>query len=223
MLKRYFSSSIGKKQTVAVTGFLLILFLIVHLAGNLLIYKGPEAINIYSHTLHSLGPLLWVMELGLTAIFVIHIVFTAMVVVENKKARPIAYSGKQGDTERSLATRLMPYTGTILLIYVISHLFDFTFADPTGADAFINGQNLGLYGLIVNEFSDPYHVLWYVVAMAAVGFHLVHAIQSLCQTFGWNHPTYTPFIKKMSLILGLLISISFAAIPVYVWLVIAPN
>ena len=220
MFKRYFSSSIGKKQTVAVSGLLLILFLIAHLAGNLMIYRGPEAINIYSHTLHSFGLLIRLAEFGLAGIFLIHIIFTAMVVIENKKARPTSYHGTDGYPQRSLATRLMPYTGTILLVYVISHLFDFTIADPNGADAFVNGQNLGLYGLIVNEFSNPYAVLWYLVAMAAVGFHLVHAVQSLCQTFGWNHPTYTPIVKKISMGFGILISLAFASIPLYVWLVL---
>lgn len=220
MIKRYFSSSIGKKQTVAVSGLLLILFLIAHLAGNLMIYRGPEAINIYSHTLHSFGLIIRLAEFGLAGIFLVHIIFTAMVVIENKKARPTSYHGHEGYKERSLATRLMPYTGTVLLIYIISHLFDFTFADANGAEAFVNGQNLGLYGLIVNEFSNPYAVLWYLIAMAAVGFHLVHAVQSLCQTFGWNNPIYTPMVKKISMVFGVLIAVTFASIPVYVWLVL---
>ncbi len=223
MLKKYLSSSIGKKQVVAVTGLMLILFLIAHLAGNLLIYRGPEAINIYSHTLHSFGPLLRVLELGLTAVFAIHIIFTAMVVIENKKARPIAYAGTPAESKRSLATRIMPYSGTIILFYIIKHLFDFTFVDTTGAEGFINGQNMGLYGVIVNEFSNLYDVSIYVIAMIAVGFHLVHAIQSVCQTFGWNHPVYTPIVKKISLVLGIIIAVSFAAIPLYVWFAIAGN
>ncbi len=214
-------SSIGKKQVVAVSGLLLILFLIAHLAGNLLIYRGPEAINIYSHTLHSFGPLIRLAEFGLAAIFIIHIVFTAMVVIENKKARPIGYAGGESYKQRSLATRLMPYTGTILLIYVISHLFDFTLANANGPGAFVNGQNLGLYGLIVNEFANPYEVLWYVIAMAAVGFHLVHAIQSVFQTFGFHNPRVTPIIKKAGYVLGILISVSFASIPIYVWLFVS--
>jgi len=218
MLGRYISSSIGKKQVVAVSGLLLILFLIVHLAGNLLIFGGPEAINIYSSTLHSFGPFVRIAEFGLALIFLVHIAFTAMVVVENKKARPVSYAGGQGYKERSLATRLMPYTGTVLLLYVITHLFDFTIADHTGSNAFFQGQNLGLYGLILNEFSNPYKVLWYLIAMAAVGFHLIHAIQSVAQSFGLNHPKWTPVLKNVSLILGLLISLSFASIPLYVWL-----
>ncbi len=220
-MRSWLMSSIGKKQVVAVSGLLLILFLIAHLAGNLLIYRGPEAINIYSHTLHSFGLFIRLAEFGLAAIFLIHIAFTAMVVIDNKKARPIGYIGGQPYKERSLATRLMPYTGTILLIYVITHLFDFTLANSNGPGAFVNGQNLGLYGLIVNAFANPYEVLWYVVAMAAVGFHLVHAIQSVCQTFGLNHPVVTPVLKKISFVLGVLISVSFASIPIYVWLFIS--
>ncbi len=220
MFRRYIKSSVGRKQIVAVSGLLLILFLIAHLAGNLLIFRGPDAINIYSHTLHSFGPIIRIIEFGLAAIFMIHIAFTAMVVIDNKKARPITYAGANGYPERSLATRLMPYTGTVLLIYIISHLFDFTLANPNGSDAFVNGLNMGLYGLIVNEFRNPYAVLWYVIAMTSVGFHLVHAVQSLCQTFGWNHPRYTPIVKKISFVFGVGIALSFASIPLYVWLVV---
>ena len=220
MLKEYFTSSIGKKQVVAVTGLLLVLFLIAHLCGNLLIFQGPEAINLYSRTLHSLGGLLWIARIGLLATFLLHITFTLMVVIENRKARPIAYQGSSS-SKRSLATRLMPYTGTILLAYVILHLFDFTLASQTGSEAFVNGQNLGLYGLIVNEFSEPISVLWYLLAMGAVGFHLSHGVQSVAQSFGINHPFYTPLIKKISVSLGVIIGIAFATIPLYVWLVVS--
>jgi succinate dehydrogenase / fumarate reductase cytochrome b subunit len=201
---------------------LLILFLIVHLAGNLLIYQGPEAINIYSRTLHSFGLFIKIAEFGLAALFLVHITFTAMVVIDNKKSRPIAYAGGSNYPTRSLATRLMPYTGMILILYVVSHLFHFTFPDASGPNAFVNGQNLGLYGLIVNQFGNTYSVVWYLVSMVAVGFHLVHALQSVFQTFGFNHPVYTPWIKRISFAFGILVSGAFASIPLYVWLVVRP-
>lgn len=223
MLKKYFTSSIGKKQVVAVSGLFLILFLIAHLAGNLFIYGGPEVFNKYAATLKSLGPVLVVIESVLTLIFVTHIVFTAMVVIENKKSRPVQYAAGTAYKERSLATRLMPYTGTVLLVYLITHLCDFTFSDPTTSVSVFAGQQLGLYGLVVHAFMNPLWVAWYVVAMIAVGFHLVHAFQSVMQTFGINHPYYTPFIKKFSLAFGIFISLAFSIIPLYIWLVVAPS
>ncbi len=218
---KYRCSSICKKQIVAITGLLLVLFLIMHLAGNLLIYKGPEAINGYSQTLHSLGGLLWVARIGLLAVFLTHIIFTILVVIENRKARPTPYEGGASYKQRSLATRLMPYTGTILLAYIISHLLDFTIVSKGGSATFINGQNFGLYGRIVNEFGELDAVLWYVIAMGAIGFHLAHGIQSVMQSFGWNHPVYTPLVKKMSVLVGTGIAVAFASIPIYIWLVIS--
>lgn len=223
MLKKYFASSIGKKQVVAVSGLMLILFLIAHLAGNLFIYGGPGAFNQYAATLESLGPVLVLIETLLTLVFVTHIVFTAMVVIENKRARPIQYAGGLASKERSLATRLMPYTGTVLLVYIITHLCDFVFADATSSASTFGGQQLGLYGLVVHTFMNPLKVVWYLVAMMAVGFHLVHAVQSVLQTFGINHPYYTPIIRKVSLVFGILIALGFSIIPFYVWLVVAPT
>ncbi len=222
MLKKYFSSSIGKKQTVAVTGFMLILFLIMHLAGNCFIYAGPETFNKYAATLESLGPVLKLIEWALTAVFAIHIAFTAMVVIENKKSRPVGYAASHYK-ERSLATRLMPYTGIILLVYICTHLFDFTFADTTTAISIFQNHQLGLYGLVVRSFMNPIKLVWYLIAMSAVGFHLSHAIQSLLQTFGVSHPAYTSFFRKLSLGLGVGIALGFSIIPLYVWFYIVPT
>ena len=202
---------------------MLILFLISHLAGNLFIYGGPEAFNKYAETLKSLGPVLLVVELLLTLVFVVHIAFTAIVVIDNRRARPVQYAGGLASKERSLATRIMPYTGVILLVYIITHLCDFVFVDTMSAASVFDGQQLGLYGLVVHTFMNPFKVLWYIVAMMAVGFHLVHAVQSVMQTFGLNHPYYTPIIKKFSLVFGILIALGFSIIPLYVWLVVAPT
>lgn len=217
MLKSYLGSSVGKKQIVAVTGIALVLFLIAHLAGNLLIYSGPEAYNGYSEKLHHLGALLWVARIGLLASFVLHFTFTALLVIQNKKARSQGYSQSLHPKTRSFAARLMPLSGVILFLYVISHLLDFTLTEPTVNNALVNGVDLGLYGLVVNTFKDPFDSLWYIISMFAVGMHLTHAIQSLFQTFGINNPVYTPFIKKVSVVFGLVIAVAFASIPVYVF------
>src|SRR3989338_2519619 len=123
----FYATSIGKKQIVAVTGLLLILYVIVHLAGNLLIFVGPEAFNNYAKKLANLRPGLYVIEIGLLFIFLIHIYITAILVMENYQARGQRYSVYHSRGDRSLATRLMPYTGTLLFAFIIYHLLDFTF------------------------------------------------------------------------------------------------
>lgn len=217
--QQYFNSSIGKKQLVAVSGLILILFVIGHLAGNLFIYGGPEVFNAYSKKMTDLRPALYVVEIGLFIIFIIHLYVTAWLVWENIQARGKGYAVYKPVGKRSLATRLMPYTGTAVLAFVIWHLWDFTFIEHTGPRSFMpDGAQRGLYAIVYNAFSNPLHSFLYIVAMIAVGLHLAHGVQSFVQTFGLNHPRYTPVIKKVSNTLGTLIALAYSSIPVYVLL-----
>ncbi len=213
----FFKTSIGKKQIVAATGLLLILYLIVHLAGNLFIYAGPYVFNGYADKLHSLRPFLYVVEYGLLFVFLIHMYFTVWVVLENINARQKKYAVYQPVGERSLATRLMPYTGTFLFSFIVWHLLDFTFMDQGGPRSIVsNGISLGIYGVVYNSFREPLHSAGYILARGCLGLHLSHGTQSFFQTFGFNHPRYTPLISKISNALGFLIAFGFSTIPVYV-------
>jgi len=216
MLKAYLSSSIGKKQIIAITGLMMAMFLITHLSGNLLMFKGPQALNSYSQMLHDLGGILWVARIGLLGAFVAHFSFTIALVIQNRKARGQSYSTSVNKKTRSFTARLMPFSGGILFAYIVIHLLDFTFTDVTAVNAMVNGEFLGLYGLVYNEFMNPFDSLFYIVAMMSVGFHLTHGIQSVMQTYGFNHPVYTPLIKKISVVLGSVIAVGFSSIPVYV-------
>ena len=153
----YLFSSIGKKQIVAITGLGLIFFVIAHLAGNLVIFLGPEAYNGYAKKLASLGPLLYLMRGGLIALFVIHIYFTILIIIENRKARPERYAIQKaaGEGDRSFATRTMALSGTIIFIFVIMHLRDYTFQEHHGPMSLVNGEDFGLYGLVINSFLNP--------------------------------------------------------------------
>lgn len=206
--------SIIKKQIVAVTGLGMVGFLIAHLSGNFLFYAGPKAFNDYAAFLHSLGKLLWVARIGLIVMFIVHIIFTILLVIENKKARSKNYALYQNHGEKkSLAVKLMPYTGSILLAYVILHLIDFTFPDKT---IYANG----LYELVSITLSQPIHALWYMVAMACVGFHLSHGIQSVVQTFGISNKAIMKTTRKLSLSLGVAVGVGFGSIPLYIMLFI---
>jgi len=209
-------SSITKKQIVAATGLALIGYVIAHLAGNLLIYRGPAALNGYAEFLVSLRPGLFFIELILLGIFLVHMYFTYLVVLENILARGTGYKVYKSVGERSWATRLMPYTGTVILAFVVWHIFDFTLTDHHGVRSVVDGQSLGLYGVVYNSFRDPVHSTLYIVAMICLGLHLSHAIQSCFQTFGFNHPKYTPYIEKASNFLGFIITAGYISIPGYV-------
>lgn len=202
---------------VAATGLLLVLFVIGHLAGNLFIYLGPEAFNKYAEKLARLRPGLYLIEAGLLAVFFVHLWLTAVIVIENRLARPIGYRIARAVGNRSLATRLMPWTGTVIIAFVIWHLIDFTFSDHGGPLSVLSdGRSYGLYGVVYNAFADPVHSALYIIAMIALGFHLSHGIQSFVQTFGFARPEHTPVVQRLSNGLGVFVAAAFSSIPVYV-------
>jgi succinate dehydrogenase / fumarate reductase cytochrome b subunit len=218
-ISTYYQSSIGKKQIVAVTGLLLNLFVIAHLAGNLFFYGGPEMFNAYSKKLTSLRPGLYVIEFGLLFIFLVHILTTLTLVLENLAARGKGYSVSRSVGQRSWATRFMSLSGTIIFAFVVWHLLDFTFVDHNGPRSILaDGKSYGLYGIVYNSFKDPIHSVLYIIAMIAVGTHLSHGIESIFQTFGYNNATYTPVIAQTGRILAFIITVAFSSIPIFVLL-----
>ena len=214
----YSISSIGKKQIVAITGLLLIVFLIGHLAGNLFIYGGADAYNAYAKKLASLRPALNGVEFGLLIVFLLHMYFTALVVIENIQARGGRYAVYKPVGERSWATRLMPYTGVIIVIFVIQHLLDFTFIDHDGPLSVMrDGVSRGLYGVVYNSFTNLGHSLFYIIAMMCLGLHLAHGIQSFFQTYGLLQNKMS-CVRQLSNAMALLIAFAYSSIPVYVFL-----
>ena len=214
MIKAYVASQIGKKQLVAITGLALVLFVFFHLSANLLLFLGPEVFNFFPELIHSTGPLLRILEAGLASVFIIHIILTIALVRQNRRARPVNYKFTE-QKERSLATRLMPYTGTILLLFLAFHINDFVLQDHSGIKSVVSGDSLGLYGLIYNAFENPLRVIFYILGVSSLGFHLSHGIQSVVQTLGYYHPNYTPIIKQASRAIGVTVAILFSSIPLY--------
>lgn len=220
LLHSYYQSSIGKKQIVALTGLILIIFVIGHLAGNLFIYLGPQAFNGYAKKLASLRPGLYLIEFALLGVFLLHMYTTALLVLENIRARgEVRYRVKHDQGQRSWSARLMTYSGIIVLAFVIWHLLDFTFVDHHGPRSILaDGKSYGLYGVVYNSFRDPLHSALYIIAMIAVGLHLNHGVESFVQTFGFNHPAYTPLLKKFSQLFSLVITAAYSSIPILILL-----
>lgn len=224
-------SSVFRKQVIAVTGLAMVGFLVAHLSGNLLIYAGPDAFNSYAEKLHALGPLLWVMRIGLIVSVALHVWLTITLVLENRKARPQGYAVDEPKGNRNIATVLMKYTGVFIIIFLCLHLYDFTFGNRSGPQSVIaglgNGESLGLFGLVWNSFKFTDPIGWirvpvYLIAVTGVGLHLSHGIQSVVQSLGFHHPRYTPLIRKASIAIGALLALGFGLIPVYVMLAPQP-
>jgi succinate dehydrogenase / fumarate reductase cytochrome b subunit len=209
-LTNTFWSSIGKKLMMAVTGIGFIGFLIGHLAGNLFIYGGKDAFNAYAEHLHSLGPLLTLVEAGLIVFVIIHVLTGVTLFWENLKARPVRYSVDKRAGGRTVGSATMPYTGILILVFVIFHLYNFTFSDKSQTT---------IYEIVSSAFSHPGYVLLYIVAMIIVAFHVSHGLWSAFQTIGASHPKYMPFIMKASIAFSLIIGIGFGFIPIYLSLI----
>ena len=211
-----FSSSIGSKFLIAFTGLALLVFLIAHLAGNLLFIAGPDAFNEYSHKLVS-NPLIYVAEIGLVAVFLLHIFKTVRMYVGSYAARPQRYAKKKWaktkneHSRKSISSTTMILTGTITLLFVVTHLLTFKY----GAYYETAEGIRDLYRLQLAVFSDPRYVAFYVVAMIVIIFHLWHGASSAIQSFGFNNPTWAPRFIVAGRVLAVAIGVGFAALPVY--------
>ena len=199
-------SSVGKKMLMALTGLGMIGFLAGHLLGNLMAFAGADAFNGYAAKLHSMQPYLSVFNIGLVTLALVHIAVGLTLFLENRRARPAKYQVFEDPGGRTLGSNTMPYTGALILIFVILHLVKFTFSDKSVTP---------IYQQMTATFSNPLWVIFYVAAMAVVAVHISHGFWSLFQTFGLNHPRYMPLIMKLGLVATFVFGIGFGILPIY--------
>ncbi len=212
-------SSIGKKTVVAVTGILLVLFVIGHLAGNLTFFFGPDWINAYAVHLRDLGPLLWVARIGLLVAVGLHIFFTMKLWQENHTARPEKYAVKNR-VQSTVFARTMRLTGLIVFAFVIFHLAHFTWliVHPEFR-AWHDAQGRhDVFRMIVDGFSYPLVSGFYILSLALLASHLSHGIGSLFQTLGLSNRRLQPLFAKGGKFIAWALFVGFASIPVSVLL-----
>ena len=213
------SSSIGSKILIALTGLGLAVFLIGHLAGNLLFLAGPHAFNSYSHALVS-NPLVYVAEAGLVAIFFLHVAKTVAGIVSNRAARPAPYAvrrwakTKNPRSRKSLASSTMIVTGSITALFVVTHLATFKFGPVYSAPDGVRD----IYRLQLEVFGSPVYVGFYLAAMAVIFFHLWHGLSSAAQSLGVDHEQWTPRILVAGRVLAGMLGGGFFIIPIYTFL-----
>jgi succinate dehydrogenase / fumarate reductase cytochrome b subunit len=199
-------SSVGKKFMMSITGLCFCGFLVGHLSGNLTIYGGKEMFNNYAAHLHALGVLLVFVEWVLLTLALIHVVTGMTLFYQNFRARPVRYKVNKRAGGRTLGSGTMPYTGILLLLFVVLHLVNFHFADKT---------HTTIYAIVSKAFTNPITVLIYTAAMVVAGIHISHGFWSAFQTLGANHPKYLPFIRTLGLVFALIVTIGFGALPIY--------
>lgn len=211
MSKGFLKSSIGKKVLMGLTGLFLISFLIVHVGINSLIFcnDSGEAFNAGANFMAH-NPVIRVMEIGLFAGLILHIVQALLLTMENKKARPVGYAMVNGAANSSWYSRSMGVLGSLLLLFLVVHLGNFWV--PTKIAVFAHEEH-NTFENMKAVFGQWYFVAIYMVGVISLCYHLLHGFQSAFQSLGLNHKKYTPVIKKLGVWFSIVVCLLFAAMP----------
>jgi succinate dehydrogenase / fumarate reductase, cytochrome b subunit len=214
--RTYFSATIGQKQVVAATAIGLSLFVLVHMAGNLLILVSAQAYNEYGHATVT-NPLIKAAEIGLAIIFLAHTFVALRLQWLNRQARPERYAvSARGDKATGLISKTMAIQGVLIFAFVIIHLKTFKYGPEYMVD-YGNGPIRDLFRLILEEFQKPGLVGWYLFAVVVLGLHLSHGIKSVFQTWGANHPRYQNAVRALAIGYALIVAGGFLSQPIYVY------
>jgi succinate dehydrogenase / fumarate reductase cytochrome b subunit len=217
-LRRAFSSSVGTKLLIGLTGLALFAYLVLHLAGNAMVFAGPEIFNEYSHTLIS-NPLVIPVEIGLLLIFILHIYKTFTMWMHNTAARPVSYREKRyaGHTSRkSIASSTMIGSGLVTLLFVLVHVKQFKYG--AWYQTVSEDPIRDLYRTEIEVFRQPAWVAFYVISTLIVGLHLRHGISSAFQSIGFDHPLYTRRLTIVGIVCAAIIGVGLALIPLLLYL-----
>ncbi len=219
-----FSSSIGKKFIMAITGLLLFLFVVAHLVGNLQVFLGPEVINRYGNFLQTNIELIWPARIGLLVIIALHIWAAIQLTTENRAARPQPYAQHEV-VAASYASRTMIWSGFIVLAFIIYHLLHFTLEvkaiNFTGKDFSELQDGRGqhdIFAMMVLGFRNPVVVAFYVLSIGLLCLHLSHGLSAMFQSLGWKSPAYAPLLEKAAKTVSWLIFLGYISIPLAIWM-----
>jgi succinate dehydrogenase / fumarate reductase cytochrome b subunit len=219
-LSAFYHSSVGKKMIVAVTGIILILFVIGHLLGNLQIFLGPEWINGYSQHLRDLGPVLWIIRIFLLTTVIVHIYVTIRLAIDNRRARPEAYVDKE-HVKATFASRHMVMSGLIVLAFIIYHIAHFTVRVTDRRFALLKADPLNhydVYSMMVYGFQNYFVSGFYLLGLWLLALHLSHGSSSFFQSLGLNNKNLTPRLAVAGRVFAWLLFLGYTSIPIAVLL-----
>lgn len=208
---------------MAVTGFIMVGFVVLHMAGNLQMFLGPDAMNSYGYYLKHdvmMGKLLWVVRIALLASIVLHIWAATRLTLLNREARPVGYVANVHHATSNYASRTMVWSGVIVLAFVVYHLLHFTLGaiQPQHFALQTSAGRHDVYRMTLLGFRQPIVAGFYILAQVLLAFHLSHGISSFFQSFGWNKGSYRSLINKIGPIASVLILLGFISVPIAVQL-----
>ena len=208
-LARVLRTSIGRKSGMAISGLLLVGFVIAHLLGNLTLLQSNAAFNAYAQKLHDLGPLLIAAEIGLLALFLVHITLAIAVTLRSKSARSVGYRSQGSTGQKTIGSRTMRITALLLLVFLIIHILDFRYKKWIGAEG-----SEDLAQLVTDRITQPLGMTIYIVAALVLGLHLSHGFKSAFQSLGLRHNKFDRSIQCLGWVLAIGLALGFALIPV---------
>lgn len=212
-LRGFYASMVGKKVIMGVTGLIGIGFVILHSLGNLLVFRGPAAINSYSHFLKSTGELLWTLRIVLIVAVILHVIAAVQLTVQSRAARPIEYTRRESQVA-TIASRTMRWGGVLLLVFIVLHILHFTTGTIKPAGVFSSED---VYANVIASFRIWWVALFYVLAMVFLGLHLFHGAWSSVRSIGVSPPSPQPLHRRVSLVIAILVWAAFTAVPVAVF------
>ncbi len=222
-------SSIGKKLFNGLTGIFLMLFIIAHLAGNLTLLVGADAFNGYAEWLHRLGAIVPVMEVGLLALVLAHVVSAVAVYSDRRAARTIRYAvvaSKGGASKQTVFSRSMILTGAVLLVFLVLHIWQFRFG-PSIAEGYstvLHGEPVrDLYRLVVETFQNPLWLVFYLAVTVLLGFHLRHGFWSAFQSLGVLTPRTRALAYSAGGVFAIVMVIGFLTLPLWLFFAAEPQ
>lgn len=212
--QKFWGSTIGKKVVMAVTGIIGIGFLLAHVAGNMALFKGPAAINSYSHFLH--GPaneILWVMRVVLIVALVLHVAAAYSLTHEDHAARPSHYVKKLEPQAATIASRSMRWGGVLVLVFIVFHILHMTTGTIRPTGRFVEGD---VYANLVSGFQIWWVALFYIVSMFFLGLHLYHGAWGSARTLGFTGNSPYPRHRQLAAVIAFVIWLGFTIIPLAV-------
>lgn len=219
------NSTVARKFFMGFSGLAFFGFLVTHLAANsLLILGDSDPFNEYAFRLHNLGEVLYILEAGLLAVFLLHVATAIAVTLTNRSSRDHRYAeggDAGGPSKKTFASRSMIYTGLIILVFTVVHVWMFKYGPgiEQGYVTELHGQEArDLYRLVYEKFSNPAWVAAYVAVMIVLGFHLRHGIWSALQSIGFAHPKYTPRLYLFGTLAAAIMAIGFLMLPIIIFL-----
>ncbi len=215
-MKKFFLFSIGQKYLMGVTGLGLAFFVLAHMLGNLLIFAGDKAYNLYMHQMVNMKASV-IVQTGLLTAFLLHIILALILGVKNYFSRSEKYA-RQASGWKATAwyQKTLIAQGAVILVFVILHLITFKFG--AHYEVVYEGKTVrNLFQLVIEVFQKPVMVIWYLIALLILFVHLFHGLSSSFQSLGLSHPRFDSWIKKLSLGYAVFVTVGYISLPIYVF------